>query len=94
MRRAAPPRSDCRASYRCPGIEVTGHIRPEHGARRQVDLPGGGIGRHGRGAIAGEIGMSVQMVSRDARFADKTASARANRDRPEQRKLAGRRDAE
>jgi len=38
--------------------------------------------------------MSVQMVSRDARFADKTASARANRDRPEQRKLAGRRDAE
>jgi hypothetical protein len=38
--------------------------------------------------------MSVQTVSRDARFADKSATARASRDRPEQRKLAGRRDAE
>jgi hypothetical protein len=38
--------------------------------------------------------MSVQMVSRNARFADKAATARANRDRREQRKLAGRRDAE
>jgi hypothetical protein len=46
------------------------------------------------GAIADEIGMSVQMVSRYSRFADKAASARASRDRREQRKLAGKRDAE
>ena len=37
------------------------------------------------GAIADEIGMSVEMVSRYLRFADKTASARASRDRREQR---------
>jgi integrase len=40
------------------------------------------------GAIADEIGMSVQMVSNYLRFADKTASARASRDRRE-RKTAG-----
>ena len=40
------------------------------------------------GAIADEIGMSVGMVSRYLRFADKTASARASRDRRE-RKMAG-----
>jgi hypothetical protein len=39
------------------------------------------------GAIADEIGMSVKMVSRYLRFADKTASARASRDRRE-RKMA------
>jgi integrase len=37
------------------------------------------------GAIADEIGMSVKMVSRYLRFADKTASARASRDRREQK---------
>jgi hypothetical protein len=35
------------------------------------------------GAIADEIGMSVKMVSRYLRFADKAASARASRDRRE-----------
>jgi integrase len=35
------------------------------------------------GAIADELGMSVQMVARYARFADKAASARASRDRRE-----------
>ena len=54
--------------------------------RREVDTEDG--------AIADELGMSVQMVSRYARFADKAASARASRDRREQRKLAGKRDAE
>ena len=39
------------------------------------------------GAIADEIGMSVGMVSRYLWFADKTASARASRDRRE-RKMA------
>ena len=39
------------------------------------------------GAIADELGMSVKMVSRYLRFADKTASARASRDRRE-RKMA------
>jgi integrase len=39
------------------------------------------------GAIADEIGMSVKMVSRYLRFADKAASARASRDRRE-RKMA------
>jgi hypothetical protein len=38
------------------------------------------------GAIADELGMSVQMVSRYARFADKARSARASRDRREARK--------
>lgn len=37
------------------------------------------------GAIADELGMSVQMVSRYARFADKARSARASRDRRERR---------
>ena len=36
------------------------------------------------GAIADEIGMSVGMVTRYVRFADKAASARASRDRREQ----------
>jgi hypothetical protein len=40
------------------------------------------------GAIADELGMSVAMVSRYLRFADKAASARASRDRREQ-KMAG-----
>jgi hypothetical protein len=40
------------------------------------------------GAIADELGMSVAMVSRCLRFADKAASARASRDRREQ-KMAG-----
>ena len=40
------------------------------------------------GAIADEIGMSVHMVSRYLRFADRTASARASCDRRE-RKQAG-----
>jgi integrase len=40
------------------------------------------------GAIADELGMSVKMVSRYLRFADKSASARASRDRREQ-KMAG-----
>ena len=35
------------------------------------------------GAIADELGMSVQMVQRYLRFADKVASARASRDRRE-----------
>jgi integrase len=39
------------------------------------------------GEIADEIGMSVKMVSRYLRFADKSASARASRDRRE-RKMA------
>jgi integrase len=39
------------------------------------------------GAIADEIGLSVKMVSRYLRFADKAASARASRDRRE-RKMA------
>jgi hypothetical protein len=39
------------------------------------------------GAIADEIGMSVKMVSRYLRFADKAVSARASRDRRE-RKMA------
>jgi predicted transcriptional regulator len=34
--------------------------------------------------IAAELGMSVQMVSRYARFADKAAEARASRDRRDQ----------
>lgn len=38
------------------------------------------------GAIVDELGMSVQMVSRYARHTDKAASARASRDRREQRK--------
>ena len=38
------------------------------------------------GAIADEIGMSVKMVSRYLRFADKAASARASRDRRERKK--------
>jgi hypothetical protein len=37
------------------------------------------------GAIADELNMSVQMVSRYARFADKQRSARASRDRRESR---------
>jgi integrase len=37
------------------------------------------------GAAADEIGMSVKMVSRYPRFADKTASARASRDRRERK---------
>jgi hypothetical protein len=37
------------------------------------------------GAIADEIGMSVKMVSNYLRFADKTASARASRDRRERK---------
>jgi integrase len=37
------------------------------------------------GAIADEIGMSVKMVSRYLRFADKAASARASRDRRERK---------
>jgi integrase len=40
------------------------------------------------GSIADELGMSVKMVSRYLRFADKAASARASRDRRE-RKMAG-----
>jgi integrase len=44
------------------------------------------------GAIADELGMSVQMVSRYARHADKAASARASRDRRE-RRLASKGDA-
>jgi predicted transcriptional regulator len=39
------------------------------------------------GAIADEIGISVKMISRYLRFADKAASARASRDRRE-RKMA------
>jgi predicted transcriptional regulator len=39
------------------------------------------------GAIADEVGMSVKMISRYLRFADKAASARASRDRRE-RKMA------
>jgi integrase len=39
------------------------------------------------GAIADEIGMSSKMVARYLRFADKAASARASRDRREQRRL-------
>jgi integrase len=38
------------------------------------------------GAIADEIGISVKMVSRYLRFADKAASARASRDRRERKK--------
>jgi hypothetical protein len=38
------------------------------------------------GAIADEVGMSVKMVSRYLRFADKKASARASRDRRERKK--------
>ena len=45
--------------------------------RREAGTPDGGI--------ADEIGMSVAMVSRYARFADKTASARASRDRREKK---------
>lgn len=41
------------------------------------------------GAIADELGMSVQMVSRYARFDDKAASARASRDRREMRTKQG-----
>ncbi len=37
------------------------------------------------GAIADELGMSVKMVSRYLRFADKIASGRASRDRREQK---------
>jgi integrase len=37
------------------------------------------------GSIADEIGMSVKMVSRYLRFADKVASARASRDRRERK---------
>ncbi|MFZ0720793.1 MAG: hypothetical protein WAM99_07965, partial [Xanthobacteraceae bacterium] len=37
------------------------------------------------GAIADELGMSVKMISRYLRFADKSASARASRDRREQK---------
>ena len=39
------------------------------------------------GAIADEIGMSSKMVARYLRFADKAASARASRDRREQRRI-------
>jgi hypothetical protein len=39
------------------------------------------------GAIADEIGMSPKMVARYLRFADKTASARASRDRREQKMI-------
>lgn len=39
------------------------------------------------GAIADEIGMSVRMVTRYVRFADKAASARASRDRREQAEI-------
>jgi integrase len=45
------------------------------------------------GAIADELGMSVEMVARYARHADKAASARASRDRREHRKLVSGRDA-
>jgi integrase len=38
------------------------------------------------GAIADEVGMSVKMVSRYLRFADKASSARASRDRRERKK--------
>jgi integrase len=38
------------------------------------------------GAIADEIGISVKMISRYLRFADKAASARASRDRRERKK--------
>jgi integrase len=41
------------------------------------------------GAIADELGMSVQMVAHYARFADKAASARASRDRRERRTRQG-----
>jgi len=37
------------------------------------------------GAIADEIGMSVKMVSRYLRFADRSSSARASRDRRERK---------
>jgi hypothetical protein len=37
------------------------------------------------GAIADELGMSVNMVQRHLRFADKIASARASRDRRERK---------
>jgi integrase len=39
------------------------------------------------GAIADEIGMSSKMVARYLRFADKAASARASRDRREQKRI-------
>jgi len=39
------------------------------------------------GAIADELGMSVKMVSRYLRFADKIASARASRDRRERKMI-------
>jgi integrase len=57
-----------------------------HGLRatKIADLRGTGTED---GAIADEIGMSVKMVSRYLRFADKAASARASRDRRE-RKMA------
>ena len=40
------------------------------------------------GAIADELGMSVKMISRYLRFADKSAICGASRDRREQ-KMAG-----
>jgi integrase len=55
-----------------------------HGLREINDLRS--IGTED-GAIADEIGMSVKMISRYLRFADKAASARASRDRRE-RKMA------
>jgi len=39
------------------------------------------------GAIADEIGISVMQVTRYLRFADKSASARASRDRREQKRI-------
>ena len=39
------------------------------------------------GAIADELGMSVKMVSRYLRFADKIAYARASRDRRERKMI-------
>jgi integrase len=66
------------------GSPVSGQKMTVHGLRatKIADLRRAGTED---GAIADEIGMSVKMVSRYLRFADKAASARASRDRRERK---------
>jgi integrase len=66
------------------GSPVSGQKMTVHGLRatKIADLRRAGTED---GAIADEIGMSVKMVSRYLRFADRAASARASRDRRERK---------
>jgi integrase len=65
--------------------ETFGMARTIHGLRATAINDRRSAGTED-GAIADEIGMSVKMVTAYLRFADKTASARASRDRRERNK--------